>query len=206
MLDLSFRDESEHVIQRAKAKARKSPPVTNGEFSATRRRTSSRGTIRSETVPSSSASSPHPTNSISALSISDPTWLVQGLDATGHNISTFSMTPSVSELGFNFFLVNFVATPTGPSHGHFPAVSYLCQNNGLDDTLKASITAAGLAGYANSIKSSRLVAQARREYATSLQKINAALRSPSEAVKDSTLLSILIVAIFETIAGAKERK
>ncbi len=46
---------------------------------------------------------------------------------------------------------------------------------------------------------------ARRQYALALRTINKALGSPTGALKDSTLLAVLIMAIFETTAGAKQR-
>lgn len=53
--------------------------------------------------------------------------------------------------------------------------------------MKFSMVAAGLAGHANTTQSSDLMGLARRQYAIALQKINTALRSPTEAVKDRTL-------------------
>ncbi len=73
----------------------------------------------------------------------------------------------------------------------------------LDDTLVAGITATGLAGFANTMKSAEIMLLAR-EYAIALKLINKALGSPEDALKNSTLLAVLILAIFETTAGSKQ--
>jgi hypothetical protein len=196
MLDLAFRNESESVIEKAKAKARKSSPEPKRVSTVPRERSNGgvdlmgRDTFTNTSTPKTSST----------------TRQTQSLDFPVTSASTFSMTSSLDDIGVNFFMSNFVAMANGPSHGYFDTVHDICQGEGFDPTLKASIIATGLAGYANGIKSSQLMAQARREYASSLQKINAALRSPPEAVKNSTLLSILVVALFETIAGAKQRE
>lgn len=116
----------------------------------------------------------------------------------------FCMQPTIEETGFNYFVFNFVRFPNGPSHGYFHYVNDLGRTGALDNTVHAAITAAGLAGNATKTRSALLMARARREYAIALQKINAALKSPIDCLKDSILLSIIVVAIFETIVGAKE--
>lgn len=47
--------------------------------------------------------------------------------------------------------------------------------------------------------------QARTQYARSLQLTNSALQSPTAVKKDSTLLAILILGIFETITGRNQK-
>jgi len=111
------------------------------------------------------------------------------------------MHPTTEEIGINFFFSNFVAPATGPSHGYFSYVPDLCRETGLNDTLIAAIKAIGLANHANSIKSSELMAEARLEYSIALRGINVALTTPTESVKDSTLLSIMLVSMFETTTG-----
>jgi hypothetical protein len=74
------------------------------------------------------------------------------------------------------------------------------QTNG-DEHLLASITAAGLASFSNSVHSPELMTEARRRYGAALGLTNAALRSPTEAKKDSTLFAVMILGVFETLAG-----
>jgi hypothetical protein len=108
------------------------------------------------------------------------------------------MQPTIDERGINVFLSNYVKEPTGVSHGHFEYIPDLLNDFGLEDPLKFSIVAAGLAGHANKTHSSDLMGLARRQYAIALQKINIALRSPTEAVKDSTLYAYFRVCFPST--------
>lgn len=92
-----------------------------------------------------------------------------------------------------------ILTPNS-SDGHFNYLHDVYREE-IDPTLKASVVAAGLAAYANTSKSARLMRQARKNYAVALRSINTALKSPEDAIKDNTLISILVVSIFETITG-----
>lgn len=76
----------------------------------------------------------------------------------------------------------------------------------MGSVLKASIIASGLAIEANAKRDSQLLILARRNYATALAKVNTALRSPTEAVKDSVLLAIIVLAVFEVCCGSNQRK
>jgi hypothetical protein len=195
MLDLSFRNESERVVEKAKASSRKS------------RRASSKG--------SKSPSPPEKRPSAKKIDFTttaniDPvcSW-VSDLDTmdllnTEASLPTFSMQTSVEEYGLTSFVTNFVSSPAGPSQGHFSFIPDLLFTGASDDMLTASLSAVGLAVLANTTKSNQLMAQARKEYTTALRRINTALESPEEAIKDSTLLSVMIVALFETTVGAPQ--
>lgn len=79
----------------------------------------------------------------------------------------------------------------------------MCRAQGMDAvTLTPSVVAAGLAAFANTTKDPELMGQARRHYLVSLRNINAALRSSADAIKDSTLVAIMVVSIFESTTGS----
>ena len=71
----------------------------------------------------------------------------------------------------------------------------------MDTTLTARIAAAGLAVFANNKNSSKLMAIVRRQYLISLRNINTALNSSEDVITDSTLTSIMVVGIFESVTG-----
>ncbi|KAG0649208.1 Uncharacterized protein D0Z07_4537 [Hyphodiscus hymeniophilus] len=50
----------------------------------------------------------------------------------------------------------------------------------------------------------KLFNQARMDYVKALQLTNAALRSPTDVRKDTTLFSVMILSVFEMIAGSNE--
>lgn len=180
MLDLAFRDEIHAVVEKAKAKARRSPlPRVKQKSNASKKimKSSLCGPQISapETSASSAASSPV---SFFTLCSDDPNKLAyeQNIATSTSSPSTFSMSIGRDDFGVSFFLSNFVKEANGSSPGQFSYIPELCQTEGLDDTLKASLMATGLAGYAKRIKSAQLLNQARRLYAVALRKINASLR------------------------------
>ncbi|KAK6594767.1 hypothetical protein H4I96_10498 [Botrytis cinerea] len=199
MLDLAFRNESSAVIEKAKAKekARKIKASEKEQRaprlpSATRTEATNRASSSSERRLSSQSTSASSSN--------------HG-DDNEYELNEILMAPrpravlapSIVEQGTSYFISNFVAGVSGPSHGHFNYLKDLCRNGGLDEALSTSMTAVGLAGLANRTKSPQLLGEARHEYMVALRRVNGALRSPSDAVKDSTLLSIMVLAVFETV-------
>lgn len=63
------------------------------------------------------------------------------------------------------------------------------------------MTAVGLAGLSKITKSSDMMTQARQSYGTALKLTNAALRNPTHAVRDGTMLSVLVLGTYEFITG-----
>lgn len=75
----------------------------------------------------------------------------------------------------------------------------------LGESLFSSMRAVGLAGFACTHHSLELLIEARKLYVTAIQYTNTALMRPVEAKKDSTLLGILLLSVFETITGCGQR-
>lgn len=67
------------------------------------------------------------------------------------------------------------------------------------------MTAVGLVGVAQMTRSQTALDAARKSYGKALQLTNAALRDQTEAVKDTTMLSVLILGLFEMIGGSSAR-
>jgi len=95
--------------------------------------------------------------------------------------------------------------PNGPSKGYLHNLVELSQTQTLEDNLTTSMRAVGLAAYAHSAQAPSLLQNARYQYIKAIQLTNAALRSPEDATKDSTLMAIQVLGIFETITGCKQR-
>ncbi len=87
----------------------------------------------------------------------------------------------------------------------FDLVETLCAQADLEQHLRASVSAVGLASFSNASHSPELMRQARKDYVTALQLTNAALRSPTTAKKDSTLFSVMVLSIYEMITGSNQR-
>ncbi|KAK7737008.1 hypothetical protein SLS53_006764 [Cytospora paraplurivora] len=73
------------------------------------------------------------------------------------------------------------------------------------DPVLAGVTAVGLVGVAEMNRSNQVLDAARRSYGKALHLTNAALRNPDEAVKDTTMLSVLILGLFELVGGSRAR-
>ncbi|CAK7218862.1 hypothetical protein SCUCBS95973_003627 [Sporothrix curviconia] len=68
------------------------------------------------------------------------------------------------------------------------------------DGVMASMTAVGLVGISQLTHSEEIIDSARKSYGTALCLTNAALKDPEEAIKDTTMLSILILGVYEMMA------
>ncbi|KAF7924164.1 uncharacterized protein EAE97_010776 [Botrytis byssoidea] len=199
MLDLAFRNESSAVIEKAKAKE-KAKKLKASEKEQRSSRPSSATRTKKTSRASSSSDQRLSSRSIAVSSSNyeddDKFELNEILTAPRPRAA---LAPSIVEQGTSYFITNFVAGVSGSSHGHFNYLKDLCRNGGLDEALSTSMTAVGLAGLANRTKSPQLLGEARHEYMIALRRVNGALRSLTDAVKDSTLLSIMVLAVFETI-------
>lgn len=203
MLSLSFRNESDAVIEKAKAKAaerRKSPlPRSRKASPATKKPVISEAPATSSAATTTVFGHFNPGSSEVAFTnynIEDFTH-----PANIPNSPSVGLGPSLEEQGTSYFFANFVTPQTqgdsGPFHYLYDAVKA-----GVDDILKACIVATGLAGLSNVSKSPQLMGHAQREYTSALRHINAAIASPIDSIKDITLIGILVLAIYEATAGA----
>lgn len=100
-----------------------------------------------------------------------------------------------------FFFSNLIVSVFGPSQDYLAYVPSLSNKINMDKHLFVSIRAVGLAGFSNVVNCPALMKDARKDYSTALNLVNAALRSPTDVQKDSTLLAVMILSIFETVTG-----
>lgn len=114
-------------------------------------------------------------------------------------IPSSSIFPTIEERSLGYFSAH-----SSMWLRNFDLVDTICASN-ADEHLLASMSAVGLASFSNSVHAPELMIRARRDYVTALQLTNAALRSPSEVKKDSTLFAVMILSIFETVTGNNER-
>lgn len=115
-------------------------------------------------------------------------------------IPSAQMFPTIDERALGYF-----ATHSSTWLRNFDLVDMICGESNADEHLVASMSAVGLASFSSSIHAPELMIRARRDYVTALRLTNAALRSPSEVKKDSTLFAVMILSIFETVAGNNEK-
>ena len=104
-----------------------------------------------------------------------------------------------------FFVANYIIGDQGPTRGHLDYLCDLSQTDDLPESLMASMQAVGLAGYAHAVHAPPLKRHAQYLYMRALQSTNAALRSPKAFKKDTTLMAVMILGIFETVTGCNAR-
>ncbi|RAH73828.1 uncharacterized protein BO66DRAFT_417663 [Aspergillus aculeatinus CBS 121060] len=112
-----------------------------------------------------------------------------------------SLCLSMDQVGVNAFLHHFVTGDHSPSRGYLNYIPATLGANDDQPTLVASLAAVGLVTLANSHHQPELVRQARIKYAEAIRSVNAALASPVESVKDSTLMAVISLGVFEHFSG-----
>lgn len=236
-----FRDESSHVIKKAKARARKkdnggtidiplrsdrdSKPSSSGTNPAAAEKQSARKKRSSPLTPEthlSTWSSTSPSSRSDSSSSTDESKqdndqsLIHAPQAgTARPRSPvlsllYALSPTQHEKGTAFFFSRYVAIDKYACHQRFDFIYDIWTPGTLApehnvDSVMASITAVGLVGLSNLTSSPEVLENARKSYISALRLINNALRAPTEAIKDTTMLSILILGLFELIADSDAR-
>ncbi|KAF4627517.1 hypothetical protein G7Y89_g10632 [Cudoniella acicularis] len=201
-----FRNESETVIGKVKAREKtkaktKSDPKT--PFASTSPFSSSSS--------SSSFSSPWDLppdgyddidekilkEDLAEFSLNYPNTLMGGFAVDLVPSVSYSLSPTLQERARGYFYANSATWLRD-----FDLLNILCTQTSQDEYLLASISAVGLATLSSAFHVPGMAVQARRDYVTALRLTNAALKSPANVKKDSTLFTVLILSIFETMTGS----
>ncbi|KAJ5159785.1 transcriptional regulator family: Fungal Specific TF [Penicillium canariense] len=112
------------------------------------------------------------------------------------------LSPSADEIGVNYFLRTFVIGQFS-SRGCLNYIPSVYRDDGEHPTLVASMAAVGLVALANSSRQPELANLARAKYTEAISNVNTALASPVESVKDSTLMSVISLGVFEHVSEHK---
>ncbi|ERS96985.1 hypothetical protein HMPREF1624_06312 [Sporothrix schenckii ATCC 58251] len=125
----------------------------------------------------------------------------------------YTIEPTSQERGTAFFFSRYVTMDENVSHQRFDFLYDIWKPGSLTverplDGVMASMTAVGLVGISQLTHSEEIIDSARKSYGTALCLTNEALKDPQEAIKDTTMLSILILGVFEMMAepGLKTMK
>ncbi|KAJ9208907.1 transcriptional regulator family: Fungal Specific TF [Paecilomyces variotii] len=91
--------------------------------------------------------------------------------------------------------------------GFLPGLYALSKQNANVDracsSLRWAVEATALSSLANRMRIPPLVVKARQVHGNALRSVNAALRSPSTAVRDETLAAVVLLSLFEDINGER---
>ena len=112
-----------------------------------------------------------------------------------------SLAISVEDQGRSFFFHSFVtADPKGPMNYavYLPQLyNDVLAQGAIANPLPGIITAIGMAGVSNLQNSPTAMVATRKEHTKVLRTLNAALQDPRAAITDSTLMSVLLLGLFE---------
>lgn len=117
----------------------------------------------------------------------------------------YNIDPSSQERGTAFFFSRYVTMDENASHQRFDFLYDIWKPGSLSaerqlDGVMASMTAVGLVGISQLTHSEDIIDSARKSYGTALCLTKEALQNEGEAVKDTTMLSILILGVYEMMA------
>jgi hypothetical protein len=112
-----------------------------------------------------------------------------------------SLTPFQSELAFGYFMSSYV--PASP-FDYLPDI-YNTVASTAQDVVSSTVLAASFASLSLRAGSGKLMNYARMHYSKALTRTNAALASPNTAVLDSSLVSVLLLGLYEAIAFSGRR-
>ncbi|KAK4138218.1 hypothetical protein BT67DRAFT_393378, partial [Trichocladium antarcticum] len=223
LVDLMFRDESSHVIRKAKARARKrgnlgigrsltpsTPSDSESRFSATPepRRKPLRLVVPDTPAPSSPAGrrAEHDDGGSMLPSPDSPSW-----PANPPRARCYSLAPTCQEQGIAYFFSRYVTMDETACHQKFDFLREVWRPSSpvpgrQIDVVLASMAAVGLMGLASTRQSTEFMDAARKSYGAALQLTTEAIIDPVEAVRDTTMLSVLILGVFEMMTETTARR
>ncbi|RDW74132.1 hypothetical protein BP5796_07574 [Coleophoma crateriformis] len=123
------------------------------------------------------------------------------------NLLGDNMMPSVDDLAIAAFIHDHVIGMdyNGETRGHMDGFVDIQRLQNLDTNLIHAMKAIGLASFSHFQKSPLLMRDAQKHYLHAIQYTNAAIRDPVDVKKDSTLTSIMMLGIFETMTGTNPK-
>ncbi|KAK3938955.1 hypothetical protein QBC46DRAFT_316699 [Diplogelasinospora grovesii] len=105
----------------------------------------------------------------------------------------FSLAQPDTDVAMAYFMTCFVMTSP------FEYLPGLYQRSNANQVLASAVLASSFASLALRFESPSLMKRARTAYAEALRKTNAALASPEDAILDTTLVSVLLLGLFEAL-------
>jgi|TARA_R110002003_G_scaffold20_1_gene1043 hypothetical protein len=108
------------------------------------------------------------------------------------NLSHLSQ--SVEDIAIAHFMLSYIPG------SHFDYLPFLYAQSASNDLLPAPIRAASIAILSRKVGRADVLDMARQSYAQALSETNASLADPLAATKDTTLISVLLLGLFEAIA------
>ncbi|KAH6612648.1 hypothetical protein C7974DRAFT_406022 [Boeremia exigua] len=113
--------------------------------------------------------------------------------------------PSIEDQARGFFIASHVSKPAIVPRGQYEWVLEALSHSDCEEVLRSSVNAASLAALANSTKNPVIAAKAHAAYGSALHMTNSALRVKETAVTDSTLISVIMLGLYENFVFQDKR-
>lgn len=113
------------------------------------------------------------------------------------------MVPSVEHQALSFFAANNLLQPAIAGRGNYQWLFQMLSGTEIDASLQSSAYAASLATLATANKSHSLMKKAQEYYAHALTLTNRALGDSVKVYEDSTLVSVILLGVYENFVFEK---
>jgi hypothetical protein len=123
-------------------------------------------------------------------------WSSDPSDPASWNGPTPPLALPVESQALAFFLSQHKIEPS-IFRGQFEFLPGMLSQNNIERILQSSVNAVSLASLAINTKSAHIMNRAREEYGAALKITNSALRSRDTAIKDTTLIAIILLSMYE---------
>lgn len=136
------------------------------------------------------------TNQNRHLSTNDPPYrfmFLRGIDQT------------LESRAIDFFFATQVFRESDSIRGYYEYLPAFIKNKPVNERLSNSLRAVALAVYALNCQDRNVLHKARLYYGQAIKLINEAMSSTTEAAKDSTVISILLLGTFENVTSESTR-
>ncbi|EFY89307.1 hypothetical protein MAC_04688 [Metarhizium acridum CQMa 102] len=108
---------------------------------------------------------------------------------------SYPLRQNLQEASMAYFLTSYITAT--PFQRYLPS---LCLADAdPEDACSVTVSATALAAYSRRVRSAEYLEYARQKYAVALTRVNELLSNPEAAVLDRTLVSVLVLGLFEAI-------
>lgn len=180
-----FKNESTIVINKAQKRYEALSKPRN------ERKTSSRTNPVGDLASRKSSNSPLPSSSTSLKSHQTPASTRSGSLAR-------SIAPPIENQALSFFAANNISPPTFACRGNCQWLFQMLNGPETDAAVQSSAYATSLATLAMVNQSPVIMKKAQEHYAKALSLTNRALGDSIEVLKDSTVVSVILLGVYET--------
>ncbi|KAL3428447.1 hypothetical protein PVAG01_01956 [Phlyctema vagabunda] len=110
------------------------------------------------------------------------------------------ITQPLNDRAIDFFFAAYVVRDSpGQLRGYYEYLSTMRDVHHMDKAFSTSLGAAALAAYSRAFRYPALLDAARKQFGTALNLVKTAISSRQEAIKDSTVISVLLLNTFSTV-------